>query len=78
LYRHIKNLSGDYVLLDLGAGSGHNTIDTFLIADKMIVVTQPEITAIENLYNGKGYTGGDGNAERQYLWLRRRKQRIFE
>ena len=50
LYRHIKNLSGDYVLLDLGAGSGHNTIDTFLIADKMIVVTLPEITAIENLY----------------------------
>jgi flagellar biosynthesis protein FlhG len=50
LYRHIRNLSGDYVLLDLGAGSGHNTIDTFLIADKMIVVTLPEITAIENLY----------------------------
>jgi flagellar biosynthesis protein FlhG len=50
LYRHIKNISGDYVLIDLGAGSGHNTIDTFLIADKMIVVTLPEITAIENLY----------------------------
>lgn len=50
LYRHIKNISGDYVLIDLGAGSGHNTIDTFLMADKMIVVTLPEITAIENLY----------------------------
>jgi flagellar biosynthesis protein FlhG len=50
LYRHIRNISGDYVLIDLGAGSGHNTIDTFLIADKMIVVTLPEITAIENLY----------------------------
>jgi MinD-like ATPase involved in chromosome partitioning or flagellar assembly len=50
LYRHIRNISGDYVLIDLGAGSGHNTIDTFVIADKMIVVTLPEITAIENLY----------------------------
>ena len=50
LYRHIKNISGDYVLIDLGAGSGHNTIDTFLMADKMVVVTLPEITAIENLY----------------------------
>jgi len=50
LYRHIKNISSDYVIVDLGAGSGHNTIDTFLIADKMIVVTLPEVTAIENLY----------------------------
>lgn len=50
LYRHIKNISADYVLIDLGAGSGHNTIDTFLVADKMIAVTLPEVTAIENLY----------------------------
>jgi flagellar biosynthesis protein FlhG len=50
LYRHIKNINADYVLIDLGAGSGHNTVDTFLVADKMIVVTLPEITAIENLY----------------------------
>ncbi len=50
LYRHIKSISADYVLIDLGAGSGPNTIDTFLIADKMIAVTMPEITAIENLY----------------------------
>ncbi len=50
LYRHIKTISSDYVLIDLGAGSGHNTIDTFLVADKMIVVTKPEITALENLY----------------------------
>lgn len=50
LYRHIKNISADYVLIDLGAGSGHNTIDTFLMADKMVVVILPEITSIENLY----------------------------
>lgn len=50
LYRHIKNISADYVLIDLGAGSGHHTIDTFLMADKMVVVILPEITSIENLY----------------------------
>jgi len=50
LYRHIKNINTDYVLIDLGAGSGHNTVDTFLLADKMVIVTLPEVTAIENLY----------------------------
>jgi flagellar biosynthesis protein FlhG len=50
-YRHIKHLEADYILLDLGGGSNLNTIDTFLLADKMIVVIVPEITAIENLYH---------------------------
>jgi len=50
LYRHIKNIDADYVLIDLGAGSDHNVIDTFILADKMIMVTLPEVTAIENLY----------------------------
>jgi len=50
LFRHIKNLDADYVLVDLGAGSGLNIIDTHLLADKMIVVSLPEITSIENLY----------------------------
>ncbi|MCP4146774.1 MAG: MinD/ParA family protein [bacterium] len=50
LYRHIKTISGEYVLIDLGAGSALNTLDTFLLADKMITVTLPEITSIENLY----------------------------
>lgn len=50
LHRHIRGLDADYVLIDLGAGSHYNTIDTFLLADKMIVVIVPEITAIENMY----------------------------
>ena len=50
LFRHIRQLNADYILIDLGAGSHFNTIDTFLLADKMIVVILPEITAIENLY----------------------------
>jgi flagellar biosynthesis protein FlhG len=50
LFRHIRNLHADYILIDLGAGSHFNSIDTFLLADKMIVGVVPEIIAIENLY----------------------------
>ena len=51
LFRQIKAIDTDYILIDLGAGSHNNTIDTFLLADKMIVVTLPEITALENMYH---------------------------
>lgn len=50
LFRHIRALDAENVIIDLGAGTHVNTLDTFLLADKMIVVTAPEITALENLY----------------------------
>jgi flagellar biosynthesis protein FlhG len=50
-FRHIISLNSDFILIDLGAGTHLNTIDSFLLADKKIVVTVPEITSIENLYN---------------------------
>jgi len=50
LFRHVQALDADMILIDLGAGTHINTLDTFLQADKMIVVTVPEITAIENMY----------------------------
>lgn len=50
LFRHLQSLDADIVLTDLGAGTHINTLDTFLLADKMIVVTTPEITALENMY----------------------------
>jgi len=49
-FRHIKKLKSDYVILDLGAGSSNNTIDTFLLADKKIAVTVPDKMAVENFY----------------------------
>lgn len=49
-FRHVRKLEADFVLIDLGAGVHFNTIDTFLLADKKIVVIVPEITAIENMY----------------------------
>ena len=50
LLRQLKKLAVDYILLDLGGGTSLDTLDLFLMADKMIVVTIPEITAVENLY----------------------------
>lgn len=50
-FRHIKQLEADNVLIDLGAGANFNIIDTFLLADKKIVVILPEITAMDNMYS---------------------------
>jgi len=51
LFRHIMKLNRQYVIIDLGGGSHNNTIDTFLMADKMIAVVEPEIIAVENMYH---------------------------
>jgi flagellar biosynthesis protein FlhG len=51
LFRHISALDTDHILIDLGGGTHCNTIDTFLIAEKMIAVVLPEITSVENLYH---------------------------
>jgi flagellar biosynthesis protein FlhG len=48
LFRHIRGLDVDDVLLDLGAGSAFNVLDFFLLAGRRLVVTTPEPTAIEN------------------------------
>ncbi|MGD0883941.1 MAG: P-loop NTPase [Thermodesulfovibrionales bacterium] len=49
-FSHIKALDTDYILLDLGSGTHFNTLDTFLVGDKLIMVIVPEITAIDNMY----------------------------
>jgi flagellar biosynthesis protein FlhG len=51
LFRHIMKLNKHYVIIDLGAGSHNNTLDTFLMADKKIVILEPEITSVENMYH---------------------------
>ncbi len=48
LFRHVRGLDVDEVLLDLGAGSAFNVLDSFLIARRGLVVVTPEPTAIEN------------------------------
>lgn len=48
LFRHVRGLDVDEVVLDLGAGSSFNVLDAFLIAHRALVVVTPEPTAIEN------------------------------
>jgi flagellar biosynthesis protein FlhG len=50
LIRHIQNLPFEYVILDLGAGTGFTLLDFFLSADTGILSVLPEPTSIENAY----------------------------
>ncbi|MAG13510.1 MAG: ATP-binding protein [Spirochaetales bacterium] len=50
LMRKLINLSADYIVLDLGSGTGLNTLDFFLLSSRGIIVTIPTLTAILNAY----------------------------
>jgi flagellar biosynthesis protein FlhG len=50
LFRHLRLLRADHVVLDLGAGSQYDTLDTFLLADVKVGVVLPDTLAIENFY----------------------------
>ena len=46
----VRELPADYVLLDLGAGISHTTLDLFVASDVGVCVTVPEPPAIESTY----------------------------
>lgn len=50
LLRKLTGFDTDYLVLDLGAGTGFNTLDFFLIASCGILVVLPEPTSVENAY----------------------------
>ena len=50
LIRKIRALDFDHVILDLGGGTGFNTLDFFLSAHQGVLVCLPEPTSIDNLY----------------------------
>ena len=50
LIRKIRAINFDHVLLDLGAGTGFNTLDFFLSGDLGVLICLPEPTSIDNLY----------------------------
>ncbi len=50
LRKALKTLNVDYVIIDLGAGISYYTLDLFLMADRNILLTTPEPTAMENTY----------------------------
>lgn len=50
LLRAVQSLDVDVALLDLGAGTGFNVLDFFLLADHGILTLVPEPTSVENAY----------------------------
>ncbi|MDP2876319.1 MAG: AAA family ATPase [Holophaga sp.] len=50
LFRHIKLLRADHVILDLGAGTQYDVLDTFLLADIHVAVVAPDAMSVENFY----------------------------
>jgi flagellar biosynthesis protein FlhG len=50
LIRNLESLSVDFLVLDLGPGSGANALDFFLLAPCGILVTTPTLTSILNAY----------------------------
>ena len=50
LVRQLTSLEFDYLVLDLGPGTGASTLDFFLLAGSGILITTPTLTAILNAY----------------------------
>lgn len=46
LIRHLRSLSAEYILLDLGAGAAFNTLDFFACAPAGILVTTPDLPSV--------------------------------
>ncbi len=51
IIRELTKLQCDYLILDLGAGSAHNIIDFFIMANNGVVIITPEITSVLNSYS---------------------------
>ncbi len=49
LIRNLLDIPCRYLLLDLGAGSSHNTLDFFRMSDRGMVVTTPEAASVQNM-----------------------------
>ncbi len=47
----INQLLCEHVIIDIGAGTSSETIDSFLLSDVGILVALPEPTSVENLYS---------------------------
>jgi flagellar biosynthesis protein FlhG len=51
ILRHLRELEGDYLILDLGGNSSYNVLDFFLFADHKIVVSGTEPASILDSYS---------------------------
>jgi len=51
MIRHLRKITADFVVVDIGAGTSLNEIDLFNSGDVPIVVANPEPTSIQECYN---------------------------
>ena len=51
ILRHLRELEGDYLILDLGGNSSYNVLDFFLFADHKIVVSGTEPASVLDSYS---------------------------
>lgn len=51
LLQDLRQLTSDYVIVDLGAGVGDDALDIYNAADDRIIVVTPELTALQNAYS---------------------------
>ena len=51
IMRHLQEMEGDYLILDLGGNSSYNALDFFLFADHKIVVSGTEPASILDSYS---------------------------
>ncbi len=48
--QRLRRLNYDWIIADLGAGTGYNTVDFFLLGTRGILTLTPERTSVENAY----------------------------
>ncbi|MCX8083380.1 MAG: MinD/ParA family protein [Calditerrivibrio sp.] len=73
----------DYIIFDTGAGIGENVIKFASISDILVVITQPEPTAVTDAYAFIKVVNREFNIKRPYLVVNRSKtkedgQNIYE
>jgi len=51
IMRHLREMEGDYLILDLGGNSSYNALDFFLFADLKIVISGTEPASILDSYS---------------------------
>lgn len=51
ILKQFRSLVADYVLLDLGAGSGYTVVDFFLSSYRGLLVMRPEVTSVMSAYS---------------------------
>ena len=50
LLNDIRLIDADYLVIDLGAGVGDETLDLYRLADEKIVIITPQVTSLQNAY----------------------------